>query len=894
MEEGEEGEEGDVDRLLLLDLEHFGSDMVNNATSQAVIDQEADDTIGLEFTIPLCELIEAQGLELTPIRSELIIQRIQQLNKEGVYGEGRPPAGNKIPIDHFGKCFDFCRSEDEKKKNPFDQKSMFFHQKQHGKEKNRGDETLGWRGLVYRAMDGDGSLYDVNKCVDPDVGSEMFKFLNMLINCPSTTQQEQIIEWHMTWVNKYVKELKPEMPVHPSRSINEVNRKLLTGTHSVFQNLPAQRVFDVAQHACVSLIETIFVMLGHGADFNFARKPCPNGGNDPVRNSEGLNGTAAAEKMVNDVVAALEQAEWTNEQIKSTYIGWIIPWSDAFLNSFVKQKDNSVHLTTATICPQENKKTSGLYTVVLAIGHSSWDHMPVYKYYREELDRLQKGIQCYWAKTNKFNYFAFSMIAWVCDRPEFQSITGTGKEGNNGKVASVAVDIDEKKLPACTECYRNTAMSCIGDKDVKVECEQCKDCCNWNVFDEKYFTKAPANYPGGKCRGGYPPAGRGPNLANLAAVRLNNEFMVKSSQYIFDQLKAGSMTKPQAEAYARTCNMTKKESDKVIESALERGRQSPYLYELWLSPTDLFDGHIHPAVPMHGVGHSLGPDTIALINSCLKQYGKMTDFYSYANKTIAVVSGFNLDYCKLKPLPVSAWVNENKLGFMRLVPYIYGMYLINRPFKNKITPHDDNVKQAMKCMLNAFQVYMSTLMHGGKGGKPPPHNVIQQHANLFMSAAHHLELLSRQTGAGDNNGKDGDEFERQNLSNKDLTKKLKSLNIIVLREVTKHLNLCHTCTENGKEVKLRKDSLIQNLVNSSRRVRVDGLRTLIGKDSNNHIAEMDNPALLVSIIKNMGHGAIFEKKVQPPAMCWNHGYWLTFVTNIADQIQHLGPLRLIW
>jgi hypothetical protein len=29
-------------------------------------------------------------------------------------------------------------------------------------------------------------------------------------------------------------------------------------------------------------------------------------------------------------------------------------------------------------------------------------------------------------------------------------------------------------------------------------------------------------------------------------------------------------------------------------------------------------------------------------------------------------------------------------------------------------------------------------------------------------------------------------------------------------------------------------------------------------------------------------------------MCWNKGNWLSFTTNIADQIDYMGMLHLLW
>ena len=67
-------------------------------------------------------------------------------------------------------------------------------------------------------------------------------------------------------------------------------------------------------------------------------------------NQYGLNGTQAMADLVNDIVDAMKMDGLSDESIRETSIGWVYFWSDLFLRCFVKQKDNSVWIMTATIC----------------------------------------------------------------------------------------------------------------------------------------------------------------------------------------------------------------------------------------------------------------------------------------------------------------------------------------------------------------------------------------------------------------------------------------------------------------------------------------------------------------------------------------------------------------
>ena len=78
--------------------------------------------------------------------------------------------------------------------------------------------------------------------------------------------------------------------------------------------------------------------------------------------------------LVNDIVDAMKMDGLSDESIRETSIGWVYFWSDSFLQCFVKQKDNSVWIMTATICSPLEEMNTGKYTHVLAMGKSTEDH----------------------------------------------------------------------------------------------------------------------------------------------------------------------------------------------------------------------------------------------------------------------------------------------------------------------------------------------------------------------------------------------------------------------------------------------------------------------------------------------------------------------------------------
>jgi hypothetical protein len=92
------------------------------------------------------------------------------------------------------------------------------------------------------------------------------------------------------------------------------------------KNFPVPKVFNLNNHACVGLEETIQIMAGHHRLFGFAWD-----GHTQKPNKDGLNGTQAVADLVNDIVDALKSDGLSDESICETHIGWVYFWSNSFL-----------------------------------------------------------------------------------------------------------------------------------------------------------------------------------------------------------------------------------------------------------------------------------------------------------------------------------------------------------------------------------------------------------------------------------------------------------------------------------------------------------------------------------------------------------------------------------
>lgn len=798
-----------------------------------------------------------------------------------------PTVLNRNNFTYFDKWGD--------KKN---RKAMYMFQKSlhktqefgehNNEEREKGGGSGGWIGLVGRCLSH--CLSDAEKFSRSDEAAHMFRLLNVMLNAQGALKDD-IVLLIQSLFDTFVAKVNPDVCAHP-RDMSSINGLVLKGSNSIFRNFPAQSTFEIHGHACVSLIETILLMMGHGADCNFAKRPGWKGSSPTHTNEEGLNGTPAVAKMIEDAVASLKAKGLTDEEISQTFIGWIVMWSDSYLQSFIKQKENSVHTTTATICPPESNKSSSAYTVVLALGKSSLDHTKVVAFYMEELDQLKAGIQCYCGRTNRIERFVFVSPAWAGDRPENQSITGTMKEGIFGKVSTFAVAIDEKKLPACHACYSKTIQKVTGKQMRSQSAVRCNGCCDWNIKHNDYATAiGMKDYPTSKQKvfdeNGTeikPPKNREPGATKLGCVELSSEQLHNAAKYAYAQLARGHWTKKETEAWLRTNNIKGSIADHVLATAevdREARRYFPssfVAYELWTGEEKMFGSFQFPVLPMHGLFHGKGNDHMNVLNTILVHYKRMTHFCDYANRIIAEIQTFGVDYLKVKPFPKLAWVAENSMAAIRLVPYLYGTYLMSHPLKSSSDHSTERLMKLLRCFINSFQAYVAVLM---SVDKPPLAETIQNHAKLYMSSAHYLEL----------------EFRLIKSSSKPSRKEVpKSPEEVVKKAIDKLLVKELDCifTDLGSlecirgERKDVKQDKLRGMTSAE-------IRSFLDSQKVSYSAGASRAELMLQMFKVMD--IISDKNSEremEQRMWWNKGYWLTFLTIVPDQVQYLGPLRFIW
>lgn len=774
------------------------------------------------------------------------------------------------------------------------QNQLYFYQRYKHQRSNPGDGTGGFAGLVHRANVG--NREDPSRSAPPHEAEQMFHLLRMLLKISGTLRKQLIVLQNgllnMFGVNRIAHNIQTRFPV----DMNDVRTMVLEGANSILENFPSPKVEIRSKHACVSLKETIRLAAGHGAKFNFGYDPQRTG--EEIYNRDGLNGTRAFHRLSQDIGEAMINAGTKEDVVLKTRIGWVYLWSDSFLRCFIKQKENSVWVLTATVCPFENDKSTGSNTYILAIGKSGDDHTDIINHYIKECSELMAGFDCYFGDRNEIGRVAVGMITYHADRPERQMATGTRKEGAFGKISGWAVDVSgefEDKFPACDRCYRKRVLEMIGGTETdsvtseaesaeeNTNTDHCSECFNWKLdqgdarqkirpsgpdwphsMDEEFLADHDLDEPRDRVSG--------PGM--LGPVKLTTIFLKSALSLAYHSFRLSRWTKKQFVAYLRSCNISGSVVEKVEVKAYEDRDEDchrdpeEYMPEIW-SQLEVFDRFRFPDLPMHALAHGIVPDVMDIIHSIFTHYKKYKAFIDFANPILEEIISLRLDYCKLKSLPKAAWVGENSMAYMRLLSYLYGMFLSNNPLASTETGETREVVANLKCLLNALQALMSILMSRSQ----PDKDDVDRHMKLFMSSAH---FLHKRFGSLTNKKT---QTLVQKLEKDDLEKLLDEFGIRLntgetrgnLQKAVTKINAQQwreKCQKMGLEKKGRKEELVERLI-----------RHVIGEERIESIGEEEEAD---------------KRSSKDEKKCWNRGNWLSFTANIAEQIEYLGPLYLIW
>lgn len=592
----------------------------------------------------------------------------------------------------------------------------------------------GIRGIIHRAV------YEPTAFVSTHLSNLadarlMFKITNLMLNSTHALQEDiaDVFDDLLSRVT-FKEDEDIRLPTCPA----EIRATFLSGRHSIYANLPDQNVIEINNHAVISIDEKIDHIMAHGIPILFIQDE------NNVRDRKGIHGSAAAGDKLDELRALVPHPD-------RTAFGLAVMWSDGFLTSYVKQKNNSVWILTATFPDPEGCATSPFHTCCLAIGRSRDDHTPVIEYFLQEFARIRRGKQRYCSLRRKTVWTSFDMFVYLADLPERCSIMKTSLRGEYGRRVQYATHIDSGHHPYCVQCYREMISHHTTDTTgPKAWQNSCSRCLRWKfgvTSNARHLPAMPPTFPSTEADGcPDPPAHRQAGTKFMIPVYQSFDWLHQGILYACYNAttKNRNSNKPwyadEFNTYLRTMgvggNARKlaweqvKIARRMKTSCLPSALATTYL---WRSGYSI---EVFVASVMHQLFHGVIPDVMEVIHAFMKKHDLCSKFEDHVNTHLNDIASKRLGWCKIRSLPKKQWLAEDVLGFSRIMPFVYGQFFLNCKSTN-ITRSSSDSLAAIKQTVNALHVMISMLM----SYRDINVDLIDDHIKIFLSCCDRLSQL---------------------------------------------------------------------------------------------------------------------------------------------------------
>lgn len=595
----------------------------------------------------------------------------------------------------------------------------------------------GLRGVVWRSLFRR-KLYDKSRISSL---SDTILLFNMTAHTMSNTHDENdtffdILEVIIEKTNGT--DFEVTVPID-HKAANEI---LMESKYGIYGNLPYEDVFEVNGHACVSLIGTLKSMYAHGIPIGFTQETDVPGNN---RDWSNKNGSVAMTKL-------LEFMKGLNPHNKPTKYGSYIFWSDGFLRSFVKQKNNNVWILTVTFPDPKGSATSKYHTYCLAVGKSSNDHQPVIDHFLKEIETLASGVDVFCPKEGRFIRLQMALLAYIADRPERHSILNQSQGGTFGKRTLWSCVIDYKNLPYCDACFGNELRGILSDKYSPSNLRQCGRCCQWNMnststanhkvkpsevnIAKKYPTECDPMSP-------TPPEKRSVPINYLKPIQLSYCVMIRALRFAAHNVAHFKWNKGTTQAYLRSCAIPDRVTDKMYnqlhemedsEETTDGACQSdiyiPYVWRSSVSMCAWIDAG------MHLIFHGIIATIMKVMEEVFAGEARQVPFEDLINPYLLSIQELRLDWLHVKTLPKTLWLAEDELGFSRILLFAYGQFFLNIKLRESSNISKGTLL-SMRQMLIALHVMVALLM----SPKDPIVDVTDRHIKIFLSCCQRFNSL---------------------------------------------------------------------------------------------------------------------------------------------------------
>ena len=530
--------------------------------------------------------------------------------------------------------------------------------------------------------------------------------------------------------------------ITPPTSKEEYDRYCLVNQQAILPNLPMEKIITIADHACIKLNDKINHVMGHGIPLGWYCRT-------DVATNVGLNKSRAMRR-------AVQRMRRSGNMQRSTKIGYLILFSDAFQKCFVRAKGNGVWIMTVTICPPDGTKFSIWHSHVIAVGKKQWDHLPVICAVMKELEQIRQGVWRYCAITKTMVHTMFDVIMYVSDRPERNFVSSTIELGLYTKLWKYSTQYTAAQMKSCPTClaarvlwlrtyYQNNIISPLPSNNA---CEHCRD---WNRVGRTapFQSPVPENYPTSVHPQSPPPPKRRRvthPTPPMLPVKHDFDYLQTGCRYAYYNIAMGTWTQTQFKAYAQALGINTNMQTKLLHKAAHRNNDNVTIDELNDLPMPAI--YNHPSdidvlidSPMHLLFLGVVKAVIDAVRAYATTKQKKTKFVMATEAPMETLRLFQLNYLRLTSFSTASnkkaangitklWLSDNYVAFERVSPYLFGIVIYQvLPHRND-TADDVACRNALAKMMTAMFVMISHIM---SPWDPHP-SVIEQHVRFFLQS----------------------------------------------------------------------------------------------------------------------------------------------------------------
>jgi hypothetical protein len=524
---------------------------------------------------------------------------------------------------------------------------------------------------------------------------EMFMTLAFFVNGVTRTQREQLALVLNQVVNAMIRRTKPIPSIRRTKPIpssignaiwnvpipiskERIRATICEGKNCIRTNLPHPKIYtDIEVHAYLKPSECVADCLAHGL----------LDGRSSAHDYESLSESPLAR-----AIHAMNKARG----IRSIFLSF---WCDDFEPNNMKDNRGSVWMQTLSIETIDSGDLTVHHVYPISVGPKIHDHYEAMRATWDDVKKLNsvvEGISMYNGAKKQMEVVSCHVLSVVMDQPECRAVNGLLLGGSTSMSRfGYTIDLSQfvSKIRPCSDCWHDLL---VVDGDDEWKPRSCDRCINWmSCPPDTLQYKPPTNYPVSQLNDG-----------RLKCQKLTYDYLKEKAEFCHEKVTSGEWTTTIANVYltavgfktslatkiikcAENIRASRKalekdqeqstaETRELLETIAEDGRRQPWMY----SPCELppiWDSNLAmeqcPQATMHILFLGMGKKIVMWIQAwsvCRKKYTSLRKALLVKTQKVGKLG---LSWLKVQPYKgkkLGGWVSENFLGYVRIMPWMYG------------------------------------------------------------------------------------------------------------------------------------------------------------------------------------------------------------------------------